>query len=164
MKKIIPLLLLLTASSITSADNTHFSVQVAAIKNPDLAHFREVAEFGSLYTEETRKGLTRVKVGSYTCRADAKRALKAIRGAGLTDAFITDSTKQFVTLPDETPVSFAAIVVSNETQFQPEGSSVISQQLTPWARLNEEQRRDVIYQDGCLRLPQNGEFIPLSSY
>ena len=167
MKKIISLLLLLTASWITLADSTHFSVQVAATKNPDLARFREVTEFGSLYTEETGEGLIRVKVGSYASRAEAEQALSGVQARGFTGAFITSATGQSASLPDNTTPSSETItheVASNEILPEPEENQVTPEQLPAWSRLTEDQKRDVVYLDGVLHLRRNGEFIPLSRY
>lgn len=168
MKKIISLLLLLTASWITSADSTHFSVQVVATENPDLGHFREVTEFGSLYTEKTGEGLVRVKVGLYPSRGEAEQALRGVQAKGFSGAFITPATEQPATLPADGNIGSSTLVTNeitpDETLLQSESSQIIPEQLPAWGRLTEEQKRNVVYLDGVLHLRKNGEFIPLSGY
>ncbi len=158
MKTIITSLLLLTASWNTLADSSHFSIQIAATQDANLARFREVTEFGTLSTEETGNGLIRVKIGSFKSRAEAELVLQNIQAKGFTEAFITSPANQTASLPE---TSIASVSANAEPQ---KDSTAIPESSPAWSRLSEEQKRNVVYLDGVLHLRVNGEFIPLSSY
>lgn len=160
MKTIITSLLLLTASWNTLADSSHFSIQIAATQDANLARFREVTEFGTLSTEETGSGLIRVKVGSFNSRSEAERVLQNIHAKGFSEAFITSPSAEASSLPENTSTATA----SSTTAVSQGSNAVIPEASPAWSRLSEEQKRNVVYLDGVLHLRVDGAFIPLSSY
>lgn len=143
----------------TQADNSQFSIQVVASESPDLANFKELLEFGSPYIENTDNSLVRVKVGSFSSRVNAEKALEKIRNKGFKDAFISSYTGKAVTFAEKKIIPTTIIKKASY------GNKLADPETTKgWAKLSEGQKKNVVYLDGILHLHVDGDFIPLSNY
>lgn len=149
-KIILPLLLSVSFNSF--ADKHIFSIQILASENPDITSLKSSTGITDIYTEKTKSGLMRVKVGSYNSRIDANQDLNNIKSKGFPDAFVTtyNGNKSTVSSKDHhehTPANKH----SHSTQESP-----------ALAKLTADQKRNVVYLDGVLHLHENGTFTPLS--
>ena len=64
-----------------------FAVQVAAVKSPDLGPYSELNNFGQIYSKDV-SGTHKIRVGVFSTREEALKALSAIRTRGYQDAFL----------------------------------------------------------------------------
>ena len=177
------LLFLLTTSLNALAENSLFSIQITATEAPNLTFFKEATGFDSLYSEETKSGLVRIKLGSYTSRNAAERDLIKIKNKGFPDAFVTSYTGKKLSkatkLKKSPLVSNKKVRIINKPKendllppnseevaiSEPKENKLLPPSSSPaWSKLTETQKRNVVYVDGILHLHEGDKFIPLSSY
>lgn len=166
------LLFLLTTSLNALAENPLFSIQITATEAPNLTFFKESTGFDSLYSEETKSGLVRIKIGSYISRKTAERDLIKIKNKGFPDAFVTGYTGEKLnktTKLKKSPLiskSNVSVRSSEEVAIsEPKENKLLPPSSSPaWSKLTETQKRNVVYVDGILHLHEGDKFIPLSSY
>lgn len=72
----------------TKTAQTIYKVQIGAYRHPEWNDFEQFYNIGSVYREETAKGLWRIIIGDYKNKTEANKAMKTIRGAGYKDAYI----------------------------------------------------------------------------
>ena len=162
MKIFVSFLFLLIVPWSIQAENNHYSIQLQAVKKPDLLNYQKLSKFGLPYTEKVSVDSTRVKIGSFKNRLDAEKALKQIRNKGFSDAFITSFTgkiKKVAVISKKKKPSKIVVKKSNkETKTYPPKKTI------SWSSLTKEQKNDVVYVDEVLHLQRDGEFIPLTGY
>ncbi len=173
MKTGLTFLFLLATSWNVLAENTRFSIQIAASEAPNLAFYKESTGFTSLYAEETSAGLVRIKLGSYINRKEAEKALVKVKSKGFSDAFITAYTGKKSGISSIKPKKSLSIaehldednVDEEVTINEPQENKLLPPSSSPaWSKLTAEQKRNVVYVDGILHLHEGDEFIPLSSF
>jgi len=125
-----------------------YDIQLGAYKRYVEDNFIHLEQYGSLYTKNTKRGLTRVRIGHYESQSEARKALKQIQASGFRDAFMVTS----VTDSADSTADLAA-----ETYSRPETMPI-------WQQLSDEQRRNVVYLDGVLYIKEGNDFISLSEY
>ncbi len=163
MKSVILFLVIFLASFNIQADDVSandgsYAIQLGAYKNPDMTMFSILDEYGTVYTEVSGRGLTRIKLGNYASRSEAEDVLQVIRNIGYRDAFLS---------PAGGAVSNVDIPVSETISSSPSysGESYVNPESLPiWSQLSDYQRENVIYLDGVLHIDEDGQFIPLSEY
>ncbi len=177
-------LFLLTTSLNVLAENSLFSIQITATEAPNLTFYKETTGFDTLYSEETKSGLVRIKLGSYTSRKEAERDLTKIKNKGFPDAFVTSYTgkkliksaklkksplisRKKTTIINKPKENAVLSPSSNEevTISEPKENKLLPPSSSPaWSKLTEAQKRNVVYVDGILHLHEGDKFIPLSSF
>ena len=178
------LLVLFTSSLNVLAENSLFSIQITATETPNLTFYKKTTGFDTLYSEETKSGLVRIKLGSYISRKEAEKDLKKIKNKGFPDAFVTSYTGKKLIKPAKleksTLISNKKITVINKptknavlspssdeeiTISEPKENKLLPPSSSPaWSKLTEAQKRNVVYVDGILHLHEGDKFIPLSSF
>ena len=84
--------LALTASSVT-AQAADFTVQIGAFGiAPQPTFTKDAADHGEVMVVKGGDGVTRVSIGRYSTKSDARNALARLQLAGYTDAYITNVT------------------------------------------------------------------------
>lgn len=133
------------ASTTASAE---FSVQIGAFRTVGSGFEDDARAFGSVYTDVTAAGVTRVRVGPFSSRAEADAAVRDIRAAGYNDAFVLrtgmDASSSLPSVAAAPPVS-----VSHTSDFD---------------RLPADVRANAVYLDGALHVKEGDRFIPLREY
>ena len=157
MKMIALFLVLFITGLNAQAENGSYALQVGAYKQLDMALLSTLEQYGTLYTEETDQGLTRVKLGNYASRAEAEDTLKMIRNMGFQDAFLSSASGGVSNFEADAPIVEMASSYSSNGYVNPES-------LPIWNQLSDDQRENVIYLDGILHIEEDGQFIRLSDY
>jgi len=86
--RVLAILLAMSAAGATAAD---FTVQIGAFGiSPNKAFTRDAAEFGEVLVNQGGDGVTRVSVGRYATRSEARAALTRLQIAGYNDAYVTN--------------------------------------------------------------------------
>lgn len=158
-------LFLLATSWNVLAENSLFSIQIAATEAPNLTFYKESTGFDTLYAEETKSGLIRIKLGSYLSWEEAELDLTKIKEKGFPDAFITAYTGQKQTVKSTKTEPPAPVPDEDITINEPKENKLLPPSSSPaWSKLTDEQKRNVVYVDGILHLHEGDKFIPLSNY
>lgn len=168
MKIITLFLALFLVSFSVQADDVYvsdgsYAVQLGAYKNPDMTIFSILDEYGTVYTEASADGLTRIKLGNYASRSEAESVLKAIRNIGYRDAFLSPAGDAVSSIDSDIPMAEIVSHVPSSFSYGREGY-VNPESLPIWSQLSDYQRENVIYLDGVLHIDEDGQFIPLSDY
>jgi len=144
-------ILLVFSSLNVLADNSLYSIQIAAVKHTTLGFYERVTGFDSLYEENSSAGFKKIKLGPYSSREDAEKSLEMVKNKGFSDAFISLYTTQLNG-------------VSKNKQLDRFVGSVAPNTLPVWSRLTEEQRKNVVYLDGVLHVREGDDFKPISEF
>ena len=119
------LLLVAAATGPIAAD---YTVQIGAFgTSPSKAFTRDAANFGEVLINDSGDGVTRVSIGSYATRSDARDVLTRLQIAGYNDAYITNLTAgQSASSPSSqiaAPVQTTSTAPSTRSQSQPTAST-----------------------------------------
>ncbi len=68
-----------------------YAVQVAAMSKPSLDGFRDLLQFGQIYSKE-ENGMHKVRVGVFATRSEAQQALAQIKRKGYSKAFLVEDS------------------------------------------------------------------------
>lgn len=151
MKKILILLTLITGSAWAS----QYAVQLEASKSPSLDRYKDLSEYGRLYTVAANNGYTRTRLGPYENKSKALDVLDKVQAAGYTDAFIAKQQNG-----DTTP-SVSSSVKSHTSKRQYDIENFDVKTLKEWKMLTPEQQANLVYLDGILHVKNGNKFIPL---
>ena len=152
--------LMLVSFNAFGEDNT-YTIQLEASKQPDLNRYSTIEQYGVLYTEETNRGLVRVRIGNYDSTSEAKSALGQIKSQGFNDAYITVTSADAGATSQPLADSYSLIPASSAPGDTPIRSP---ESLPIWHDLSEEQRANVVYLDGVLHIKEGDTFTPLSQF
>jgi len=75
-----------------SAAADEYSVQIGAFETPEPGFAEAAEKVGKLYQTRSPGGLTRIQVGRYASLEEANVALRALTGAGYSDAYVVNKS------------------------------------------------------------------------
>jgi hypothetical protein len=145
------LILLVFSSVNVLADTSLYSIQIAAVKNTSLNFYEQTTGFDTLYEERSSAGFMKIKLGPFSNLEEAEKNLAMVKNKGFSDAFISQYVSQL------------NFVSKNKHSGQIDGSTA-PDALPVWARLTEEQRKNVVYLDGVLHVRVGADFKPISQF
>ncbi len=113
----------LISFSLQAQNSQYYSVQLGAFKKPDMDAFAGVKDVGDIHEEETKSGLTRILLGTYTKKAEADASLKVAQENGFTSAFVI---RRMVEIKDEKPIPITPAVKDDVKPEEEEEDDIIT--------------------------------------
>lgn len=135
-----------------AAEAAEYVVQIGAFRNPHADFGEAAAEIGVLSTRESPSGLTRFVVGSFATEAEAQQAMRRLRAAGYSDAFVRRTIADARAIEDLPAIEELPAVGAGPSE------------RSRFESLPRELRARTVYLDGVLHVKEGDRFTPLDEY
>ncbi|MFK7898181.1 MAG: SPOR domain-containing protein [Myxococcota bacterium] len=139
-----------------------YSVQIGAFERPDPNFAAAAEEIGKLYQSRNVNGVTRIQIGRYGSLEEANVALRALNGAGYTDAYVVNKSARLSDSVEagqlgQTTSRSSRTAAITSTRSRRDESALM-------ANVPDELRGRTVLLDGRLHVMEGNRFIPLRAY